>query len=74
MTNRLRNFTVKLASCFIPNRQKRKAFRQKYKRPTRTDEIKERILKLETKINSLKKRISSGGGYRCRALTASVTE
>ena len=44
---RIRNFLVHTAACFIPNRERRKAFRRRYRQPDATELLRRRVAVLE---------------------------
>lgn len=53
---RIRNFLVHTAACFIPNRERRKAFRRRYRQPDATELLRRRVAVLEDTLKEKKKR------------------
>ena len=50
----MRNFLVRSAACFIPNREKRKAFRRRYRQPDATELLRRRVAVLEDTLKEKK--------------------
>ena len=51
---RIRNFLVHTAACFIPNRERRKAFRRRYRQPDATELLRRRVAVLEDTLKEKK--------------------
>lgn len=49
----MRNFLVRSAACFIPNREKRKAFRRRYRQPETEELLRRRVAVLEEAAKKL---------------------
>ena len=53
----VRNFLVHTAACFIPNREKRKAFRRRYRLPETAELLRGRVTVLEETAKKLEDKV-----------------
>lgn len=53
----IRNFLVHTAACFIPNREKRKAFRRRYRLPETAELLRGRVTVLEETAKKLEDKV-----------------